>query len=135
MATNKKPKQIKSKIDELDQMIGGLSYYFIQKNIKNDTLNGLFEEHESLMELSLDKQLGLREIFKRLFIILQRMRKTALDFGISKGDVTDEKLKGYSQMLQAEEKQEEIEREKKRKAGISLETSLPQTIFPKGKIH
>jgi hypothetical protein len=100
--------EIIEKIGSIEDRIVGIFYYLEQHQHTFDpVVEEIYAKYNSL-NLQTRGEIGYEETLKRLIVVLERMRSRAEELGLKLEDMTDEKLKGYLAISDAEfEKQRE----------------------------
>ena len=133
MSDDKVEQELKLEIEKLDKKISGLGSYLTDMGFpKMD--EELFSDI-TVSTIVSRQQIGLEETKRKLSDIFEKVKKEALNVGISEDDITDEKLIGYNVMQAAEFEQGRINSIKERKEGKSPEEILLNRIFGDPKKH
>lgn len=118
----KSPEQIKAEISEIRKLIVGLGYYGLQIDVPpfEGEMADLNNEHSDVQS---DWNLGLadaNETLKKASDIFYRMKQIFLNRGVSEDLISEDRLKGYIKMLEAEDSEWDRKLEKANKQGTDL---------------
>ena len=99
--------QLEAEYQEREKMLQGLDYFILTSLGVNQDLNDLYTEYTNIGILFFERSTNIQEILGKLIDIFERMRKLALRLGISAEEITEEKLRSYHQMMEAQHRDEE----------------------------
>lgn len=123
--------QIMTEVKNLGILFDGIVYLLENKGVLmgNKDLSDLIGANNNLEQTLSVGSLPAWMILAAKTAALEEMRRVAKKLGISEEDLTDEKLRGYSEIQDAERREEEI---KMHSEGGSPEEKLLRSIFRGG---